>query len=279
MEFVFNELSLLPLAKSKSEGIERLRLLGFVFRECKKEGATVVRVGDRYDKVELAKNYTLSDFLQDTSQRNHTLKSLMFSALRPDYFKEADEQEAFGEYCLLQVTDTVGRHCHGFAVGYVLNKPLIGFASEKTWDNLFHSITIKKEGHKTVKAEHACVSKVEHATCPDFKNFFDSCMPLELVKSSVAPQDKKSTFSGGHHGQKELKALAKKLNYNPYVKHPITSVDFCPRATDPIERCYENGQVVVVDTSSSAGYALLVQTTGRSMRETEEIANSIREML
>jgi hypothetical protein len=44
-----------------------------------------------------------------------------------------------------------------------------------------------------------------------------------------------------------------------------------------IRKTYVNGQIEIVDNNTDMGYALLISTTGRNKRETDAIAEILRE--
>lgn len=52
---------------------------------------------------------------------------------------------------------------------------------------------------------------------------------------------------------------------------------FNPKEKNFIKQCYPNGQIEVVLTETDNGLGLIIQTTGRNLRETKLIAQKLYE--
>jgi hypothetical protein len=70
---------------------------------------------------------------------------------------------------------------------------------------------------------------------------------------------------------------AKRLIHSPYVEGIINSISFNSKATNPIHNIYDDGRVELVLTKTDEGYGMVVKTTGRDKKETEEIAHILKE--
>lgn len=86
--------------------------------------------------------------------------------------------------------------------------------------------------------------------------------------------DEKDIHLADHHGKNELKALCDRLKQNEYVK-AMRSTGWGGNTF--IRKIHKNGVVEITLFKSTRKYALQVQTTGRNYRETEAIANRLRE--
>ena len=85
---------------------------------------------------------------------------------------------------------------------------------------------------------------------------------------------RKGVSFAGIYSQQELNALWNKLKKSPYVTDAL-SIEWGGKRF--IRKTYSSGAIEIVDNSTDEGYALLVQTTGRNMRETDAIAEILKE--
>ena len=54
---------------------------------------------------------------------------------------------------------------------------------------------------------------------------------------------------------------------------------FCPKATDPIAKVYDDGTIDIVDITSDSGYAMKIRTTATDKFQTQRIADMIRKLI
>lgn len=100
---------------------------------------------------------------------------------------------------------------------------------------------------------------------------------IELVEDETLPNKKKIKLSSTHHGNEILYAFSKKLVNSPYVKEIIDSMPYSPREREFISKIYDDGTIDIVLTHTDSGYGIKVKTTGRNYRETQKIANILKE--
>ena len=74
-----------------------------------------------------------------------------------------------------------------------------------------------------------------------------------------------------------LRAFAKRIINSPYVNSVKNSLPWNNRTTNFIRRVYPNGLIEVVLYWTDEGLGMVIQTTGRNQRETEEIARLLEE--
>ena len=72
-------------------------------------------------------------------------------------------------------------------------------------------------------------------------------------------------------------AFAKKLVVSKYIVSVINSLPFNPRAINLIKEIYPDGKIELVLYWEDKGIGLIVQTTGKNYRETEEIARILKD--
>lgn len=109
-----------------------------------------------------------------------------------------------------------------------------------------------------------------------FYEKFKLDFPPSLTFDPTPPQCKPIHLPS-HHGQDILYAFVLRLVQSPYVKGVITSLNYSPHQRDPIKQCYADGRLDLVLVDTEPGYSLQVQTTGRNLKETEQIAALLKQ--
>jgi putative CRISPR-associated protein (TIGR02619 family) len=95
---------------------------------------------------------------------------------------------------------------------------------------------------------------------------------LALVPKDDTNPNRKSISLRDDHGKDVLQKFAEKLRYSPYVKTIINSLPFNPKMIQPIRKTYPDGKIEFVMYWTDPGYGLCIQTTGRTIAETNTIA-------
>ncbi len=94
--------------------------------------------------------------------------------------------------------------------------------------------------------------------------------PPHLERTDKKPEGKKIHLREDH-GRDILMHAAKKLVNSPYVEEIINSLPFNPKTTEPVKSISDDGLVELVLTKTDKGYGMVIKTTGRNKKETEEI--------
>ena len=155
---------------------------------------------------------------------------------------------------------------------FVYELPSISLNTSDEWQRNLLPIIVEKNG---TSEEHQ-IPNVFHESCfgkESIAAFVENLGDLELVKTPLNP-DKKHIHLADHHGKDELKALCERLKQNEYVE-AIRSTGW--GGDKFIRRIHKDGVVEITLSKSQRKYALRVETTGRNYRETEAIANILRE--
>jgi putative CRISPR-associated protein (TIGR02619 family) len=100
---------------------------------------------------------------------------------------------------------------------------------------------------------------------------------LSLVPQTDEDPQKKPIHLREDHGKDRLMKLAEQLRRSPYVMSIVNSLPFNPKAQNPIRRTKADGLVELVLTETDRGLGLCVQTTGRTVAETNAIALHLKE--
>ena len=114
------------------------------------------------------------------------------------------------------------------------------------------------------------------ATRQNIKTFIERISEVVLQLSPLNPNDKQIRFRPDH-GTDVLNAFARQIKNSQYVNGIINSLPWNSRTTNFIRRVYPNGLIEVVLYWTDEGLGMVIQTTGRNQRETEEIARLLEE--
>ena len=72
-------------------------------------------------------------------------------------------------------------------------------------------------------------------------------------------------------------AFARRLCHSPYVVEIVNSIPYNPHESLFIRTVKDNGLIEIVLTNTDKGLGLVLQSTGRNMQETQEIAKILEE--
>jgi len=97
-----------------------------------------------------------------------------------------------------------------------------------------------------------------------------------VVSTDIEPEDKKISLRDDH-GKDILLSFAKRVVNSKYVCSVINSLPFNRHDTRLIKRCYPDGKIELVLHWNDDGIGIVVQTTGQNLRETEAIAQILRD--
>jgi len=258
MELYFNELSLdcsIPVE------FACIASLNEVYIRSKKEGFSVCRlsVDDRIP---------LFDYLTSNSEFSNlrTIKNFIYAFFTsPCEISSSDFQE---NQFLGSDWNYQGRICGGLAWAYIHGTLALSIASQP-W--LVPEVTICRN------SEEALVHHVSQSTHFDnHHHWLESHKEISLVICPLEENEKRIRVRDDH-GRDILLDLAKKVRRNPYVVGIVNSLPFNPTCRTFIRKVKPNGIVELVLTWTDTGIGLAVQTTGRDLRETQEIAIILEE--
>lgn len=117
------------------------------------------------------------------------------------------------------------------------------------------------------EADQVTFSEIGFIIWEEWKNQ----QPIDLQKTPLKPDQKKISIRDDH-GKDKLTDFAKKLINSEYVIEVINSLPFNPKETSFIRNILDDGKIEIVLHKTDQGLGLVVKTTGRNKRETEEIA-------
>lgn len=105
-----------------------------------------------------------------------------------------------------------------------------------------------------------------------YRQAYKANREVELVKTDLLPDNKQFKVAGTHHGNDKLEAFWKKICQSPYVMTCINSIDSNSKMRKMIGKIKNINQVELYLHWEERGPAMLIETTGRNLKETEKIA-------
>lgn len=274
MELIFNELSVAPFSATKYEAIERMTEFAKTFKKSMDFGFKRIRSDVSVSEIQLADDYSVHNWLID-KEVSPELKGFMFGSIITPFINEEDDQveDAYIQAEYFYKRDEENRvSCLGLAAAHLYELPSISLNNSEEWQRSLLPIVVESgdtsEDHQipNVFAEN-CFNIESIAT------FVENLGEVKLVGTKLKPNDK-DIHLANHHGKKELKSLCDRLKHNEYVK-AMRSTDF--GGDTFIRKIHRDGVVEITLINSQRKYTLRVQTTGSNYRETEAIANKLRE--
>lgn len=280
MELIFNELSFKPYIGNdeifKNKFIEMLHAYG---RLKETYGISNLLFPKETFNHKVSEDSTFIQWVSALTNISEKNKVLTF--IRTPFSEdilEADEQNKTSNYYFENAEIPIEQeYCVGLGICHSKEKIAISLHSHTSWEAHiipFKEIVDDDFNTQDVEVFNVCESGKElNAKLSDKLLYYGN---VELVETTIRPEDKKIKLSGSHHGNNKLEAFAKKLFRSKYVVEVINNIDFSPQAVNLIKEKYSDGTIDIVLYREDAGYGMKIQTTGRNYRETEEIAKILK---
>jgi hypothetical protein len=208
-------------------------------------------------------NAIIDKLNQEPKKRD--LLNFIYSFFHAPYESSENVEESVDEYLTHKwMYDT--QECFGLAFSYLAESLSVSFDTE-TWKEI---VEIKKDC-ETVSVKNAS----ERSHIEYHQNWLDSLKNIELIETSIAWNEKKISLRDDH-GKDKLLDFSKKICRCPYVISIINSLPFNRTEKQFIRRLRPNGIIECVLCWTDVGYGIVIQTTGRNLRETEKIAELLK---
>jgi len=280
MEMIYNELSNLPLAENRTLANKKVFLLIECYKKARQNGFDKIRFTKMFHEIEVAEGYTLQQWLDTTDHRN--LKDLILGARTYPFIKPEDiwaEEEYILNHFYFENAEILieKTECLGLAAAYLYNTIAVSFSESQIWER--NTLSISKVNDETLLSEVVDVFNVFSIDCFEqnkIRTFIERIGDVILVDSILKP-DEKPIHLRSDHGTDVLIAFAKQIRNNKHVNGIINSLPWNNRVTSFIRRVYPNGLIEVVLFWTDEGFGMVIQATGRNLRETQEIANILEE--
>lgn len=255
MEIYANELS---IDEHIFEDYTNIKNLSDIYKGMKENGISTCRVS----------NELLCDMIQklnnDPQKRN--LLNFIYAFFHAPYDSDNVIMYYADEYLKHQWTYE-DKECVGLAYSYITDSLSVSFYADK-WK---HNVDINKDFEK-VRVRN--VSEKRHLDV--YKSWFEGLREIQLIESSLTKEEKKIHLRDDH-GKDKLLEFSQKICGNKYVTEVLNSLPFNPHDRKFIRNVFPDGKIECVLCWTDKGYGIVIQTTGRNLRETERIADILKE--
>lgn len=236
------------------------------FRECynnlRKNNFTICRVS--HDKI----NTVLEKMCLIPGVSRNTIMPLLLtffhSPFEPDTLSEQQGDDFLSHTFIYKNLQP-----EGFSWAAFYKTLSFSLCSSDEWNT--DVICIIQDGKKT-NVHH--VSTTDHIFSQ--QSWFDDFKEITLQTCQLLPKDKKVALRDDH-GKDVLKTFWDRISQNEYVVCCLNSLPFNSSEKDFIHALYDDGKIELVLTWEDKGYGMLIQTTGRNRRETQKIADILKE--
>ena len=272
LQTYFNELSCAPSPSSDKKARERVKVLMELLRALHSIGIKHFRISDdKYVCWELYPGLTLQGIIEKTE--NKAYKDFFYATFTAPFLDD-DVKRKVEQNNTVLLRDDNEILCVGLAAAYFAKTFAISFDSDTFWHSVEYTLKVNNKEEKVI-----ALCKEDDLKTPVFAQWQAKTCPPKIPTTKLEPNEKKFNLCGDHHGEKELKRLWKKLRYKQYIIECICSMPFCPKATDPIAKVYDDGTIDIVDITSDSGYAMKIRTTATDKFQTQRIADMIRKLI
>lgn len=257
MEVYFNELCLINLSALEYRDTLRLRDL---YTKLKSNGIGICRISD---------NDYVAMIMYARSMKGSTseIMNFLYAFLQRPY--ESENVEEHQDEYLAHSWMHAGRSCYGAALAVIMDSMSVSTGDSIQWDKPFLSL-MKDE--VTVQARNL----YGETTFSSHLQWLLDCQPVQLLCCQIIQTEKKIHLRDDH-GKNILGKFCNKLISSPYVCEVINSMPFNPGNRGFIHAIRENGIIEIVLPWTDEGLGVVVKTTGRNRRETEKIAELLKE--
>lgn len=201
---------------------------------------------------------------------NHQINNFLYAFFRMPYSDSKNlemQEEEFYLHKYLFEQDTLNDHrvlsIEGLAYAFITDSLSLSL-NIHPWNNSIINILVdeqKSEVYNAFDADHI----------KEISKWLTSHAELQLLTTDQDPRMKKIHIRDDH-GKDILDEFAKKIVNSPYVIEVTNSMPFHPHQRKFIHNIYADGKVSIVLPWTDKGLGIIIQTTGRNLRETEEIA-------
>ncbi len=285
MNLAFNEISFLPL--TDNEHTVKERFLGMVntFKVAKEKygfSHIIFSLDLAETKVTVDKTfYQWAHSIDHQGEKNKIL-SLIKQPFINDILKG---QIGYLDHYYFENSDLgiEQTYCIGLSTAHIIETAAISLAQVPFWEQIqinFYKERLQNQDEADTINEPEAVSVYNISTensinHPLFATFAETIARVELIETSLLPINKPIHFRDDH-GTNILMAFAKRLINSPYVTEVINSIAFNSQTVRFIRSVFPDGKIEIVLHWEDKGYGMVIQTTGRNLRETKAISKILQ---
>jgi len=276
MELAFNELSQTPILDDKYKAHERMLLFSKTLAEARRKGFRNIRSHFATYDIKLTNEYSLHNWIFDRDFPAVN-RELFFDMFLQPFIKEDEddivERYLEANYYYEDLDNQIPKQeCLGLTSAFLSETLAISFQSNPAWLKNTLKLIIEK-GEDVSEDEVYHVYSKECFGQDSIADFVESITILNLVETDINPNDKRFHLTA-HHGQQELNELWSRIKNSPFV---IEGMSIEWGGNSFYKKPQRDGKVDIVHLNSDRRYAMQIQTTGRNLRETVEIAKRLEE--
>ena len=272
MDVYFNELSV-PFPILKLEDTEDIvHSYAETIKEACRQGFDKVRYEKGVEFIMLREDYSLAQYLNENSN-SQSVQVLLATQTRP-YIPEGDEKEesyVMNSYRVKWKDDEV--EAEGIVIAALAGSMGIGMVNDK-WNH--ESYTVIEKSSENPQLSHEIIVPYAYDTAffssEIFLRWADDKLEPEIEACGMLPIEKTINLPE-HHGKDILKAYAKRLVRETYVKGIINSIDRNSKERKFISGLHDN--IIYITLINDGHFGLAVSTTARNERELRYIAKLI----
>jgi hypothetical protein len=266
-----NELSISPLADDFTGAWERVHKFITTYKSRPVDIFENRICSDEYlGNIKLTPDLDLQTFCRHP--KGGTLGRLLLGLTKHPYIdQDSPQEDKFIEASYFVLKDEKKVSTNGLAAAFLHDSIGISFISEKFWEGLNFTLLVTDQNNSVERQSVLSVSCPSHFENADFSQWKDTHTEIEIILSPLN-HEMKSIHLRDDHGKTILDDFAKKLIRSPYIVGVINSLPFNPSAKKFIKAIKPDGVIEIVLPFTDQGLGLVVQTTGRNLRETTHIA-------
>ncbi len=257
MEVYFNELCLCGLSALTYKDILRLRDL---YNRLKNNEIGTCRISTKdFEKVML--------YAKSMKGSTPNIINFLYAFLQQPF--ESENVERRQDEYLAYNWEYDGKMCYGLALAVIMETMAVSTGDPIQWDKPVLSL-LKDESIVHAKNLYGETTFSFH-----LQWLLDS-QPVQLKQCQTLPSKKKIHLRDDH-GKNVLELFCSQLVCSPYVCEVINSMPFNSANRHFIHKVRENGIIEIVLPWTDKGLGVVVKTTGENRRETEKIAEMLKE--
>lgn len=281
MELVFNEMSFLPYSENDAILKECFINMLKLYDKTKTDyGYKHLVFPSNIGEIKVTSEKTFAQWAYSIPHQGDKNKVLSVPFVRPfaNDLLEDKIKELHKYYYSNTEASIDEEYCIGLATAFLKQRIAISLATHSCWGStkiIFKEIINDDFDTKDISVNN--ITLESHLQNDVVRNELMYSGVITLEKCAIPADSKALKLSGDHHGNQKLEAFAKKLFKNEYVVSVINNIDFSPKAIKLIKNILPDGKIEIVLHWESAGYGMVIQTTGKNYRETEAIAEILRQ--
>lgn len=197
---------------------------------------------------------------------NPTVINFLYAFMRQPY-EETSVEERQDEY-LSHSWRFRGKDCYGLALARIMDSLAVSIC-DVCWKQ---NILMIEKDEVAVEVRNL----YDEDTFSYHVEWLEALSPIELVKCMNRPKEKRIKLRDDH-GKDVLQEFSNRIVQSEYVCEVVNSLPYNSGNRRFIHRIGEDGILELVLPWTDRGLGLAVKTTGRNYRETEKIAEILKE--